>query len=36
MKFRELRANEIEARVATVSDKGCSILLYKNARCDEI
>lgn len=34
MKFRELRANEIEARVATVSDKGCSILLYKNARCD--
>ena len=34
MKFRELRADEIEARVATVSDKGCSILLYKNARCD--
>lgn len=34
MKFRELRANEIEARVATVSEKGCSILLYKNARCD--
>lgn len=34
MKFRELMANEIEARVATVSDKGCSILLYKNARCD--
>jgi len=34
LKFRELRANEIEARVATVSEKGCSILLYKNARCD--
>lgn len=34
MKFRELRANEIEARVSTVSEKGCSVLLYKNARCD--
>lgn len=34
MKFRELRADEIEARVNTVSERGCSILLYKNARCD--
>lgn len=34
MEFRKLSANEIEARVATVSDKGCSVLLYKNARCD--
>ena len=34
MKFRELKASEIEARVSTISDKGCSILLYKNARCD--
>lgn len=34
MKFRELTASEIEARVSTISDKGCSILLYKNARCD--
>lgn len=34
LKFRELRADEIEARIATVSEKGCSVLLYKNARCD--
>ena len=34
VKFRELNADEIEARVATVSAKGCSVLLYKNARCD--
>lgn len=34
MKFRELRAEEIEVRVATVTEKGCSLLLYKNARCD--
>lgn len=34
LQFRKLRADEIEARVATVSDKGCQILLYKNARCD--
>lgn len=32
--FRLLNANEIEARVATVSEKGCSLLLYKDARCD--
>lgn len=34
MEFRKLRADEIEARIATVSSKGCQILLYKNARCD--
>lgn len=36
MKFRELKASEIECRVATVSKsgKGISLLLYKNARCD--
>lgn len=34
MQFRKLRADEIEARIATVTDKGCQILLYKNARCD--
>lgn len=34
MKFRELRAEEIEVRVATITEKGCSLLLYKNARCD--
>lgn len=32
--FRLLNANEIEARVATVNEKGCSLLLYKDARCD--
>lgn len=34
MEFRLLRADEIDARVATVSEKGCKILLYKDARCD--
>lgn len=32
--FRLLHADEIEARVATVNEKGCSLLLYKDARCD--
>jgi hypothetical protein len=38
--FRKLRADEIECRVGTEkknpdgSVKGCSILLYKDARCD--
>lgn len=35
MKFRMLKANEIEARVSTVSEKGCSLLLYKDARVDQ-
>lgn len=36
MKFRELRAEEVECRVGTVSQqgKGLSLLLYKDARCD--
>ena len=34
MKFRNLTEKEIDARVATVSEKGCSLLLYKDARCD--
>jgi len=34
MQFRNLYAEEIECRVATVSEKGCSLLLYKDARCD--
>lgn len=34
IKFRELRADEIDCRVSTVSEKGCSLLLYKDARCD--
>lgn len=32
--IRLLNADEIDARVATVSQKGCSLLLYKDARCD--
>ena len=34
LKFRALRADEVEVRVGTVSPKGCSLLLYKDARCD--
>lgn len=34
LKFRNLTAKEIDCRVATVSDKGCSLLLYKDARAD--
>ena len=34
MKFRVLDADEIDCRVSTVSEKGCSLLLYKDARCD--
>ena len=35
MIFRKLKASEIDARVATVSEKGCSLLLYKDARVDQ-
>ena len=34
LKFRPLRADEVEARVSTVKDTGMSLLLYKDARCD--
>lgn len=35
MQFRDLTANEIEVRVGQISDgKGCTLLLYKDARCD--
>ena len=34
MEFRDLRADEIDCRVATVTEKGVSLLLYKDARCD--
>lgn len=33
-KFRDLTAGEIECRVSTCSEKGISLLLYKDARCD--
>lgn len=35
IKFRLLKASEIDCRVSTVSDKGCSLLLYKDARVDQ-
>lgn len=34
LKFRELRADEIDCRVAQIKDNGLSLLLYKDARCD--
>lgn len=34
-KIRLLRADEIECRVATVNEKGLSLLLYKDARTDQ-
>ena len=34
LKFRKLRANEIECRVGTINEKGLTLLLYKDARCD--
>lgn len=35
MKFRSLRADEVECRIGTVKEgKGVSLLLYKDARCD--
>lgn len=32
--FRALTADDVECRVSTVSEKGLSLLLYKDARCD--
>ena len=33
--FRDLKADEIECRVAQAKDTGVSLLLYKDARCDQ-
>lgn len=33
--FRSLRADEIECRVGRITDKGLSLLLYKDARVDQ-
>lgn len=33
--FRDLRADEIECRVAQATQNGVSLLLYKDARCDQ-
>ena len=32
--FRPLKAEEVEVRVGTCSERGVSLLLYKDARCD--
>ena len=34
LEFRKLRADEIDIRAATCTEKGASLLLYKDARCD--
>lgn len=34
-KIRALRADEIEVRVSNITQKGCMLLLYKDARCDK-
>lgn len=34
LKFRKLKADEIECRVGVSKEKGCSLLLYKDARVD--
>lgn len=34
LNFRTLRASEIDCRVSQVSEKGVTLLLYKDARCD--
>lgn len=33
-KFRNLKADEIECRIAQIEKTWCSLLLYKDARCD--
>ena len=34
MQFRKLTKDEIDCRISTVSAKGLSLLLYKDARVD--
>lgn len=34
IKFRDLTADEIDCRVSTINEKGLTLLLYKDARCD--
>lgn len=34
IEFRPLKAEEVEVRVGTCSEKGCTLLLYKDARVD--
>lgn len=35
MEFRTLNAEEIDCRVASINDKGLTLLLYKDARVDQ-
>lgn len=35
LKFRNLFPDEVECRISTISDKGVSLLLYKDARVDQ-
>ncbi len=35
MKFRRLKADEIEVRIGSVKENGLSLLLYKDARVDQ-
>lgn len=35
LKFRNVRADEVECRIARETDKGCQLLLYKDARVDQ-
>lgn len=35
LKFRKLRADEIDCRVQNIKQNGLSLLLYKDARCDQ-
>ena len=34
LSFRTLQADEIDVRVAQITEKGAQLLLYKDARCD--
>ena len=34
LEFRTLEAGEIDVRIASVKEKGVTLLLYKDARCD--
>lgn len=34
LRFRDLTAEDVECRVNTVTETGCSLLLYKDSRCD--
>ena len=34
LKFRKLKADEIDCRIGQIKEKGLTLLLYKDARCD--